>query len=292
MTGSLTDSPAPIRDAPPTDNPTSAQRTGWIRRLSTECWRHRRLVVVTLAVTLVAVAVDLVAPLLAKAAIDHATGAQRGGATISVIVAALLSDYLGLLSGGYVTAAILVLTISGWVPALVLLIFFTLLLGSLTLLTADPGVSMVGKLAGGIFVHAMAIFDAYRDEAKAAGQPAGPDCLALRRRVAVGSTPDEARTYASAITERLKAYVAQDSRVTQHVPDSPARSGGGFTVSDDEFITGTPKQAAAQIIEQCRAIGAGHFLAMLNWGAPVDEVEQAHEAFGREAIPLLRAASV
>lgn len=46
--------------------------------------------VVTLAVTLVAVAVDLVAPLLAKAAIDHATGAQRGGATISVIVAALL----------------------------------------------------------------------------------------------------------------------------------------------------------------------------------------------------------
>lgn len=40
---------------------------------------------------------------------------------VSVIVAALLSDYLGLLSGGYVTAAILVLTISGWVPALVLL---------------------------------------------------------------------------------------------------------------------------------------------------------------------------
>ncbi|WP_197494521.1 MULTISPECIES: ABC transporter ATP-binding protein [unclassified Gordonia (in: high G+C Gram-positive bacteria)] len=91
MTGSLTDSPAPIRDALPTNNPTPAQHTGWIRRLSTECWRHRRLVVVTLAVTLVAVAVDLVAPLLAKAAIDHATGAQRGGATISVIVAALLA---------------------------------------------------------------------------------------------------------------------------------------------------------------------------------------------------------
>lgn len=90
MTGSLTDSPAPIRDAPPTDTPRPAQPTGWIRRLATECWRHRRLVVVTLAVTLVAVAVDLVAPLLAKAAIDHATGAQRGGATISMIVAALL----------------------------------------------------------------------------------------------------------------------------------------------------------------------------------------------------------
>src|SRR3954462_13910902 len=135
------------------------------------------------------------------------------------------------------------------------------------------------------------IFDAYRDEAKAVGFAAGPDCLALRRRVTVGTTPDEARTYASAVTERLKAYVAQDSRVTQHIPDSPAKS-GSFTVSDDEFITGTPKQVAAQIIEQCRAIGAGHFLTVLNWGAPVDEVAQAHEQFGREAIPLLRASSV
>jgi len=135
------------------------------------------------------------------------------------------------------------------------------------------------------------IFDAYRDEAKAAGFAAGPDCLALRRRVTIGTTPDEARTYASAVAERLKAYVAQDTRVTQHVLDSPARS-GGFTVSDDEFIEGTSKQAAAQIIEQCRAIGAGHFLAMLNWSAPIDEVTQAHEEFGREAIPLLRAAPV
>ena len=41
-------------------------------------------------------------------------------------------------------------------------LFFTLLLGALTLLTADPGVSVVGKLSGGLFVYAMAIFDAYR----------------------------------------------------------------------------------------------------------------------------------
>ena len=45
---------------------------------------------VTLAVTLVAVGVDLVAPLLAKAAIDHATGAVHGGPTIATIVGALL----------------------------------------------------------------------------------------------------------------------------------------------------------------------------------------------------------
>lgn len=41
-------------------------------------------------------------------------------------------------------------------------LFFMLLLGTLTLLTADPGVSLAGKLAGGLFVYAMAIFDAYR----------------------------------------------------------------------------------------------------------------------------------
>ncbi|MFO1047084.1 MAG: hypothetical protein U1E52_04205 [Geminicoccaceae bacterium] len=41
-------------------------------------------------------------------------------------------------------------------------IFFMLLLGGFTLMTADPSVSMVGKLAGGLFVYAMAILDAYR----------------------------------------------------------------------------------------------------------------------------------
>lgn len=135
------------------------------------------------------------------------------------------------------------------------------------------------------------IFDAYRDEAKAAGFPSGPDCLALRRRVTVAATPDQAQDYGVAVAERVHAVVAQDSRVQQHVPDSPERS-GGFTVSNEEFITGTPKQVASEIIDQCRTVGAGHFLTVLNWSAPIDEVEQAHDLFGREAIPLLRAATV
>jgi hypothetical protein len=65
----------------------------------------------------------------------------------------------------------------------------------------------------------------------------------------------------------------------------------GFTLSDDEFITGTASDVAQKIIEQCRTVGAGHFLTVLNWSAPVGEVAQAHELFGREAIPLLRTAS-
>lgn len=41
-------------------------------------------------------------------------------------------------------------------------LFFMLLLGGFTLQTASPEVSLVGKFAGGIFVYALAIFDAYK----------------------------------------------------------------------------------------------------------------------------------
>jgi alkanesulfonate monooxygenase SsuD/methylene tetrahydromethanopterin reductase-like flavin-dependent oxidoreductase (luciferase family) len=136
-----------------------------------------------------------------------------------------------------------------------------------------------------------AIFDAYRAEADAAGQAAGPECLALRRRVTLATTESEARAYGDAVSERLKSFVEQDSRVKQNVPDA-APSGGGFVVSDEEFIVGTPGQVAEQIIEQCRAVGAGHFLAVLHWAAPIEEVANAHELFGHKVIPLLRAAAV
>ena len=41
-------------------------------------------------------------------------------------------------------------------------LFFILLLGAFTLKTAAPEVSIIGKLAGGIFVYAMSIYDAYK----------------------------------------------------------------------------------------------------------------------------------
>lgn len=39
---------------------------------------------------------------------------------------------------------------------------FAILLGAFTLKTAAPEVSFVGKIAGGLFVWAMAVFDAYK----------------------------------------------------------------------------------------------------------------------------------
>ena len=138
------------------------------------------------------------------------------------------------------------------------------------------------------------IFDAYRDEAAKAGVTAGPDDLAIRRRVAVAPTEAEAKGYMDAVSERVRATLARDPRVgAKHIPDSPDRDKkGGFTVSDEEFIYGTPQQVAEAIIGQCRRTGAGHFFAVLNWGAAVDEVSRGHELFGREVIPLLRKAQV
>ncbi|MDZ4311578.1 MAG: hypothetical protein U1A24_13625 [Cypionkella sp.] len=41
-------------------------------------------------------------------------------------------------------------------------VFFIVLLGAFTLKTASPEVSLVGKLAGGLFVWALAMMDAYK----------------------------------------------------------------------------------------------------------------------------------
>ena len=41
-------------------------------------------------------------------------------------------------------------------------LFFMVLLGGFTLMTARPEVSLAGKLSGGLFVYAMSILDAYR----------------------------------------------------------------------------------------------------------------------------------
>jgi hypothetical protein len=41
-------------------------------------------------------------------------------------------------------------------------VFFILLLGAFTLKTAAPEVSLVGKYAGGLFVWALAMIDAYK----------------------------------------------------------------------------------------------------------------------------------
>lgn len=152
------------------------------------------------------------------------------------------------------------------------------------------------KICTGFSATAMVkdVFDAFREEARAAGFQPGPEWLGLRRRISLGTTIDEARRSASAASERLRAYVAEDQRFnvsSSAVPDAPTK-GDKFRISDDEFITGTPKEVAQNIVDQCRTTGTGNFLAVLHWSAPFEEVQAAHEMYGREVIPLLRKASL
>nr|WP_186290605.1 ABC transporter ATP-binding protein [Gordonia zhaorongruii] len=65
--------------------------SGWIARLATQCFERRWLALATIATTLGAVAVDLVAPLLVKSAVDTATGESgRTQTALTTIIAALV----------------------------------------------------------------------------------------------------------------------------------------------------------------------------------------------------------
>lgn len=136
------------------------------------------------------------------------------------------------------------------------------------------------------------VFDAYLAEAQTVGLAAGGDHLGLRRRIVVAQSEAEANELSHASLERYKGFTANDSRMKfSQVPDAP-RPNGGFSVSTDEFISGTPKQVADNIIDQCQRTGARHFLAVLHWGAGLDEVRSAHELFGQEVIPILKKANI
>lgn len=136
------------------------------------------------------------------------------------------------------------------------------------------------------------IFDAYRAEADRLGRPGGGDHLGLRRRVVVAPTEAAAKEMSERSAERFKTFTVGDSRMKMgQVPDAPGK-GGGFALSADEFISGTPAQVAEIIIDQCRHTGAGHFLAVMHWGADLDEVRASHELFGAKVIPLLKMADL
>jgi alkanesulfonate monooxygenase SsuD/methylene tetrahydromethanopterin reductase-like flavin-dependent oxidoreductase (luciferase family) len=137
------------------------------------------------------------------------------------------------------------------------------------------------------------IFDAYRGEADRGGVACGPEQLAIRRNISIALSEDEAHEASRAAMEMTRKVLAGDHRVrSDHssLLDAPA-SRSGFSVHDDEFIAGTPARVAEAIIEQCRACGAGHILAIL--GRAVDRRRaEAVDLFGEQVIPILRRAEI
>ena len=137
------------------------------------------------------------------------------------------------------------------------------------------------------------IFDAYRSETDRLGSASGPEQLAIRRNVSIARSEDEAREAARIAMEMTRKVLAGDPRVGAHASsllDAP-KGGSSFSVHDDKYIAGTPGQVAEQIIEQCRACGAGHILAIL--GRSIDQRRSAAvTVFGEEVIPVLRRAEI
>jgi alkanesulfonate monooxygenase SsuD/methylene tetrahydromethanopterin reductase-like flavin-dependent oxidoreductase (luciferase family) len=132
------------------------------------------------------------------------------------------------------------------------------------------------------------MFDAYRAEADRVGFACGPGDLAIRRNISVAASAEEARETSRRAKEVTRAVLAGDPRVKADA-STLLDTKAGFAVHDDEFIAGTPAQVADQIIAQCRAVGAGHVLAIL--GRAVDERRAAAVTlFGEQVIPILRRA--
>lgn len=138
------------------------------------------------------------------------------------------------------------------------------------------------------------IFDAYRAELDRHGVAHDPDQLAIRRNVSVAASEAEASERSQMAKEAVVRVLAGDPRVrhaASALPDAPSNAGNGFSVHADEFIAGTPPRVAEQIIAQCRACGAGHFVAIL--GRAVDRQRiRAVELFADEVIPILRQARI
>jgi alkanesulfonate monooxygenase SsuD/methylene tetrahydromethanopterin reductase-like flavin-dependent oxidoreductase (luciferase family) len=132
------------------------------------------------------------------------------------------------------------------------------------------------------------IFDAYRGEADRLNLPCGPEQLAIRRNISIAASEAEAQETAQLAKAMTRKVLAGDPRVKADA-SSLLDAKTGFAVHDDEFIAGTPTQVAEQIIEQCRACGAGHILAIL--GRAIDERRaRAVTLFAEQVIPILRRA--
>jgi alkanesulfonate monooxygenase SsuD/methylene tetrahydromethanopterin reductase-like flavin-dependent oxidoreductase (luciferase family) len=131
------------------------------------------------------------------------------------------------------------------------------------------------------------MFDGYRKVAGDAGHPTGPDRLGLRRMVTFIDGPDN---------KRLGMHIAKKSLLD--VLNASAGPLPPFAalldrpdedmamMSNDEFFSGSPDEVAAELIRQCRAVGASNMLVTFSAIEPA-ELAVAHEVFAREVLPQL-----
>jgi alkanesulfonate monooxygenase SsuD/methylene tetrahydromethanopterin reductase-like flavin-dependent oxidoreductase (luciferase family) len=136
------------------------------------------------------------------------------------------------------------------------------------------------------------MFDGYRKMAADAGHPTGPDRLGLRRMVTFIDGPDNKRlgmhagkrsllNVLTASVGPLPPFAALLDR-----PDEDMAM-----MSNDEFVSGTPDEVAAELIRQCRIVGASNMMITFSAIEP-SELSVAHATFASEVLPTLHAASI
>ena len=136
------------------------------------------------------------------------------------------------------------------------------------------------------------VFDAYRLGAEEAGNPHGPEEIAVRRMVTFVDRPSQQR---EALHRAKRALLDVLQASAGPLPpwaallDRPDESIAAL--SDEEFVSGTPEQVAAQLVEQCQIIGAGHLLVAFS-ERDRDRLEESHDLFSSVVAPALRNATV
>ena len=137
------------------------------------------------------------------------------------------------------------------------------------------------------------IVDAYNEAAAAAGNPTGPDRVALRRQVIIDTDEASAIARGKQFAEGFREFLeSNDERTIKkgsgQALDQPGTH--GYRLGDDEFIVGSPKQVAEQIIDQCHRSGVGHFQVVFSGHGSLEQLARSWELYGKEVIPLLNKA--
>lgn len=143
------------------------------------------------------------------------------------------------------------------------------------------------------------IFNAYRDTAATVGRKVDADNLGIRRMIFITDDDSEGRDIARNAVQRWRSIMSGPPPAKtepQHalpkgvVPDAP-KATHGQSIGDEEAIGGSPTTVAEQIIEQCRAAGAGHMLGYTFGALTRQQVERNYQLW-REVIPVLRKANL
>jgi len=139
------------------------------------------------------------------------------------------------------------------------------------------------------------IADAYNEAAAEAGNPTGPDQVALRRQVIIDTDEAAAKERGLQFAEGFREFLeSNDERTIKkgsgQALDSPGGSTHGYRLGDDEFIIGSPEQVAEQIIDQCTRGGVGNFQVVFSGHGNLEQLQRSWELYGKGVNPILQKA--